>query len=188
MTGQDAEAKQEIQALAADGFAALPRDSLYLASLAVLAEATVKVQAVGLARPILDELEPYATRNLVQGVPVGWGAAAWHIARLQWLLGRPREASASAALAARLHREWGAGGLGDPLAAFGRPTAAGPLSQRESEVIRLLAGGLENSEIAVSLGVSVHTVERHVANIFVKIGIRNRAEATAWAHRHGMAD
>jgi DNA-binding NarL/FixJ family response regulator len=33
----------------------------------------------------------------------------------------------------------------------------------------------------------VHTIERHVANIFVKTGVRNRAGATAWAHRRGLA-
>ncbi len=54
-------------------------------------------------------------------------------------------------------------------------------------MIALLAAGRENAEIATALGVSVHTVERHVANIFVKIGVRNRAEATAWAHRRGLA-
>ena len=61
------------------------------------------------------------------------------------------------------------------------------MSQRESEVIGLLAAGRENAEIAAVLGVSVHTVERHVANIFIKIAVRNRAEATAWAHRRGLA-
>jgi tetratricopeptide (TPR) repeat protein len=86
--GRSAEAAREIETVAADGFAALPRDSLYLASLAILGEAAVTCGAADLARPILDELLPYASRNLIQGVPVGWGAAAWHIARLQWLVGR----------------------------------------------------------------------------------------------------
>ena len=185
--GQRAEASGEIEALMADGFAALPRDSLYLASLAILAEAAVTTRARQAARPILAELTPYATRNLIQGVPVGWGAAAWHIARLHWLLGRRGDAARSAALAQRLHREWGAGGLGDPLAGLGLRTPAAPLSERESEVMRLLAAGRENAEMAAVLGVSVHTIERHVANIFLKIGVRNRAEATAWAHRRGLA-
>ena len=50
----------------------------------------------------------------------------------------------------------------------------------------LLASGRANSEIADALVVSVHTIERHVANIFVKVGVRNRAGATAWAHRRGL--
>ena len=185
--GRRADAVAEIEALADGNFAALPRDSLFLASLAILAEATVTCRATDAAKEILAELTPYAARNLIQGVPVGWGAAAWYIARLQWLLGRHAEATSSAATAQRLHRQWGAAGLGDPLAGLRRNAAAAPLSQRETEVITLLSSGRENSEIAAVLGVSVHTVERHVANIFVKIGIRNRTEATAWAHRRGLA-
>jgi len=185
--GQHADATDEIEALAADGFAALPRDSLYLASLAILAEAAVTCQAADLARLILAALTPYRSRNLIQGVPVGWGAADWYIARLQWLTGRHGDASRSAATARRLHRRWGAEGLGDPLASLGRDPASAPLSRRESEVIGLLASGRENAEMAAALGVSVHTIERHVANIFLKIGVRNRAEATAWAHRRGIA-
>ena len=185
--GRRADAAAEIEALANDGFAALPRDSLYLASLAILAEAAVICRVTDAAKKILAELTPYAARNLIQGVPVGWGAAAWYIARLQWLLGRQAEATRSAAKAQRLHRQWGAAGLGDPLAGLRRNAAAAPLSQRETEVITLLSSGRENSEIAAVLGVSVHTVERHVANVFVKIGVRNRAEATAWAHRRGLA-
>jgi DNA-binding CsgD family transcriptional regulator len=184
--GRCAAATAGIEALAAGGFAGLPRDSLYLASLAILAEAAVTCRATGGARSVLDELAPYASRNLIQGVPVGWGAAAWYIARLQWLLGRHGDAAKSADLARRLHLKWGAAGLGDPLEGLGRDPAAGPLSQREAEVIRLLAAGRENAEIAAALTVSVHTIERHVANIFIKIGVRNRAEATAWAHRHRL--
>ena len=185
--GRTAEAAQDIEALVAGDFAALPRDSLYLASLAILGEAAVTCQAADLAGPILGQLLPYASRNLIQGVPVGWGAAAWHIARLQWLLGQRNDAARFAATAQRLHRRWGARGLGHPLADLGRPTTALPLSGREQEVLALLAAGHANSEIAAALGVSVHTIERHVANVFAKLGVRNRAEATAWAYRHGLA-
>jgi len=184
--GRTAEATREIDELAADGFAALPRDSLYLASLAILGEAAVRCRAADLARPILDELLPYAPRNLIQGVPVGWGAAAWHIARLQWLLGRRADAARFAATAQRLHRQWGAGGLGHPLANLGQQATTIPLSRRESEVLTLLACGHGNSEIAAALEVSVHTVERHVANLFAKLNVTNRAGATAWAYRRGL--
>ena len=184
--GRRGDAIAEVRALAADEFAALPRDSLYLASLAILAEAAVACRAADVAGPILGQLAPYAARNLIQGVPVGWGAAAWYLARLQWLLGRPEEARQSAATAERLHRQWGVAGFGDPLTGLAGASAAVPLSPRESEVLALLAAGRANAEIAAALGVSVHTVERHVANIFVKAGLRNRAEATAWAHRRGM--
>jgi DNA-binding NarL/FixJ family response regulator len=119
-------------------------------------------------------------------VPAGWGAAAWHIARLQWLLGRHGDAARSAATAQRLHRMWGAGGLGHPLADLSRQAGKTPLSQRELEVLTLLACGRGNSEIAAALGVSVHTIERHVANVFAKLSVTNRAAATAWAYRRGL--
>jgi DNA-binding NarL/FixJ family response regulator len=119
-------------------------------------------------------------------VPNGWEAGAWHIARLQWLLGRRSDAARSAATAQRLHRQWGAGGLGHPLAGLGHQAAEVPLSRRELEVLTLLACGQANSEIAAALGVSVHTVERHVANVFAKLSVRNRAGATAWAYRRGL--
>jgi DNA-binding CsgD family transcriptional regulator len=186
--GRTPDAVHEIGALVADDFAVLPRDSLYLASLAILGEAAVACRAADQARPILGKLAPYAARNLIQGVPVGWGAAAWYIARLEWLLGRRGDAARSAATAQRLHRQWGAAGLGHPLADLGQGTTAVALSDREAQVLSLLASGQANSEIAAALGVSVHTVERHVANIFAKISVRNRAEATAWALRRGLAD
>lgn len=63
----------------------------------------------------------------------------------------------------------------------------GALSRRELDVLRLLAAGETNSQIARRLGVSLHTVERHVANLYRKIGARGRADATAYAVRSGLA-
>ena len=162
----------------------MQRDSLFLASAAILGQAVIACRRPELAPPIIAALEPYATRNLIQGVPVGWGAAAWHLAQLHHLLGHEEAAARDANVAADLHERWGADGYGDAL-----PSAAvtdRPLSPREAEVIMLMASGQANKEIASTLHVSVHTVERHVANIFVKIGVRNRSEATAWALRRGM--
>ena len=61
------------------------------------------------------------------------------------------------------------------------------LSSRELEVLRLLAGGESNAQIARRLRLSPHTVERHVTNIYRKINARGRADATAYALRHGLA-
>jgi DNA-binding CsgD family transcriptional regulator len=61
------------------------------------------------------------------------------------------------------------------------------LSPRETEVIRLLAAGESNGQIAGRLGLSINTVERHVSNLYRKIDARGRAEATAWAIRNGVA-
>ena len=64
---------------------------------------------------------------------------------------------------------------------------SGSLSPREIEVLRLLANGETNGQIAARLGISINTVERHVGNIYRKIDARGRADATAWAIRNGIA-
>jgi DNA-binding CsgD family transcriptional regulator len=61
-----------------------------------------------------------------------------------------------------------------------------PLSQREAEVLRLVAVGKSNREIAAALFISLNTVATHVRNILTKIGAANRAEAAAYAVRHGV--
>lgn len=61
------------------------------------------------------------------------------------------------------------------------------LTGREIEVLRLIAEGRTNQEIADALYISVRTVERHVTNIYNKTGIGNRAEATAYAFRQNFA-
>jgi pimeloyl-ACP methyl ester carboxylesterase/DNA-binding CsgD family transcriptional regulator len=63
---------------------------------------------------------------------------------------------------------------------------SGPLSTRETEVLRLVAEGLSDAEIAGRLFVSQHTVHRHVANIRTKLGQPSRAAAAAYAARRGL--
>jgi DNA-binding NarL/FixJ family response regulator len=60
------------------------------------------------------------------------------------------------------------------------------LTPREIEILRAVAAGQSNREIASTLVLSVHTIERHIANIYRKIGVRNRAEATAFALRERL--
>ena len=73
------------------------------------------------------------------------------------------------------------------LARLGAPTTAGHgLSRRELEVLRLVAAGKTNREIAASLVISEHTVARHVQNIFAKLGLSSRAAATAFAFEHEL--
>jgi pimeloyl-ACP methyl ester carboxylesterase/DNA-binding CsgD family transcriptional regulator len=64
--------------------------------------------------------------------------------------------------------------------------AAVPLTEREHQVLRLLANGRTGKEIAGELAVSVPTAQRHIANIYAKIGARGRVEAAAYAFEHGM--
>ena len=69
-------------------------------------------------------------------------------------------------------------------AATGRPAV--PLSRREREVAALLARGLANRQIADELTISVATVERHVANLFNKLGYRSRVQVAAWVIEQGL--
>jgi non-specific serine/threonine protein kinase len=89
---------------------------------------------------------------------------------------KPLEESLADALALQIAPPAPAGG--DPLAG---------LTPAEVEVLRRLAGGRTTKEIAAELVVAVSTVERHITHLYGKLGVRNRAEATAVALRHGLA-
>jgi DNA-binding CsgD family transcriptional regulator len=67
------------------------------------------------------------------------------------------------------------------------PPVAGGLTAREVEVLRLVAAGKTNRAIAADLFLSERTVDRHVSNIFTKLGVSSRAAATAYAVEHDLA-
>ncbi len=67
-----------------------------------------------------------------------------------------------------------------------RPPLPGGLSAREAEVLRHLAGGAKNRQIAEALGISERTVDRHVGNIYTKLDVSSRAAATSFAHEHHL--
>ena len=68
------------------------------------------------------------------------------------------------------------------------PADTGDLTPREAEVLRLIAAGQSNREIARTLFVSEATVKTHVNRIFAKTGSRDRVQATRYAYAHGYAD
>jgi DNA-binding CsgD family transcriptional regulator len=74
----------------------------------------------------------------------------------------------------------------ETLGAVGHRTSANSLSQRELEILKRLANGDSDREIAASLFISAETVATHVKNIRRKLGVRSRTAAAAWAIRHAL--
>jgi DNA-binding CsgD family transcriptional regulator/tetratricopeptide (TPR) repeat protein len=95
-------------------------------------------------------------------------------------LGRDRSAPADAVTRVTAAGPEGGATAADELARFG-------LTEREREVLRLLAAGRSNPEIAQALFISAKTASVHVSNILAKLGVSGRVEAAAVAHRLGMA-
>jgi LuxR family maltose regulon positive regulatory protein len=120
--------------------------------------------------------------DLLEGSGAGYEAACarLELAAALRLAGRDEVASRTESRARQALAELGAPAGEQPV---------GALSPRETEVLRLVACGLSNNDIAHQLVLSVRTVERHVANVYAKIGASGRtarAIATAWAHSHGV--
>lgn len=63
-----------------------------------------------------------------------------------------------------------------------------PLTRREIEVLKLLAEGLFNKEIAYTLNISEKTVKNHVSNIFKKINVSDRTQAAVYAIKNNLVD
>jgi DNA-binding CsgD family transcriptional regulator len=232
------EAKAELDALAADGFAAVPRDGLWVPSLAYLADVTAFLGDAEHAATIYPLLAPYDGRNIIAPPNVAcYGAASrflgmlaatmrrWADAErhfeaalemngrqraLPWLAhtryqyaamllerGRPEDRDRAAVLveeALATSRELGMQALAERAASLQQKATSEPpksdypagLSRREVEVLRLVAAGKGNREIAERLFVSPNTVANHVRSILTKTNTANRTEAAAFAMRHSM--
>lgn len=119
----------------------------------------------------------------------------YEVATVRTLLGQAlresgdvRAASECFTAAAALFDEIGAHLDAQLLLADRRPELPSGLTRREVEVLRLVAAGKTNGEIAAALCLSIKTVARHVSNIFTKIGVTSRAAATAFAFEHGLTE
>jgi DNA-binding CsgD family transcriptional regulator/tetratricopeptide (TPR) repeat protein len=163
----------------------------------------------------LARAEAEWTRVEGRSDPAGWAAAAdafgygylYEEARCRWRLaeallgdGRRLEAAEAARAAHEIAERLGAGPLLAELEALGRrgrldlgveppgqPGAAAPgLTPRELEVLRLVAAGRSNGQIAEALFISRKTASVHVSNILAKLGVHTRTEAAAEAHRLGL--
>jgi DNA-binding CsgD family transcriptional regulator len=90
-----------------------------------------------------------------------------------------RETFARLGAVTDLARIEGPSGLGSAVDSHG-------LTNRELEVLSMLCAGKTNREIAADLVLSVRTVDRHVSNLYAKLGVSSRAAATTYAHEHGL--
>jgi LuxR family maltose regulon positive regulatory protein len=131
--------------------------------------------------------------QLLGGAGLPFEAARARVALAQTLreLGREDAALRELERARERFAELGAAAEERRVAALsaGRPGGERPvLSAREAEVLRLLAEGLSNKQIAARLTLSEHTVHRHVANILVKLRLSSRTAAAAYAVKYGLAE
>ncbi len=125
------------------------------------------------------------------GAPYESARARLELARCLEACGRTADATAEAQAARAAFERLGAGHGLDLVTRFLGANEAGAapetdLTARELEVLRLLADGLSNRQIASQLVISEHTVHRHVTNLYRKLNVSSRAAATAYAHRHAL--
>ena len=62
------------------------------------------------------------------------------------------------------------------------------LTERQLEVLRKLASGLTNEQIAAQLMITLATAKRHIANVYSRLGVNNRVQATNYCYEHGLMD
>lgn len=201
--GRQTEARSTLERYARDGFAGIPADLFWLANIALLSEVCACLGDADRAAALYGLLLPYAHLNVMCGRAACFGPVTRYLGLLAGCLGRWADASRHfedalaagarmgarpllartqldfAAMLRRAHHDTGE--LARP-----RTPCGDRLTEREVMVLRLLADGQSNPEIAAALAISVKTVERHTVNIYAKIGARNRVDATAYALRHGL--
>jgi LuxR family transcriptional regulator, maltose regulon positive regulatory protein len=157
--------------------AACPNAPLRAAALLAAGRVAVAAAEAATACPLLEDASDLFG---AAGARYDAALARLELASVLRVLGRDGPAARAEARARKALEELGARA----------PDArVGGLSVRETEVLRLVARGLGNADIARELVLSVRTVERHVANVYLKIGASGRtarAVATAWAHAHGI--
>jgi ATP/maltotriose-dependent transcriptional regulator MalT len=164
---------------------ARPRGFPLLTAMAAYARGSVML-AEGDARGALPELRAACEAWRRLEMPYEAARARAQIAHACAALG-DRDASTRELDAARVQLEQlGARPDLERLDAEAAERRSVPLTDRECEVLRLVATGRTNREIAADLFVSEHTVGRHLQNIFKKIDVSSRAAATAYAYEHDL--
>jgi ATP/maltotriose-dependent transcriptional regulator MalT len=120
------------------------------------------------------------------GSPYETARARVMIGRAMRNLGDEDSAVTEFAVARRAFVDLGAAPAVQEIDRLLRRALPGGLTEREAEVLRLVAAGRSNHDIASVLVLSPKTVERHLSNIFVKLEVSSRTAAAAYAHEHGL--
>lgn len=163
------------------------RVALYLTQQAAMAHLDRSADADASARRAMDLIDLQARRF----EDIGW--------RTEYLRNEPHAVAAQALAGAWVAREDVPRSVHAPDAALALESAgasangstdatnaASPLTARETDVVRLVASGSSNRDIADALFISEKTVARHLTNIFGKLAVESRTQAAAWAFRHGV--
>lgn len=144
---------------------------------------------------LLAEGDVLSALRTLRGAAAAWRElnAPYETARVRVLiglacgaLGDPETSALELDGARKVFQQLGAGPDIERLDALSARPHNGGLTAREAEVLRLLASGKTNREIARNLGLSEKTVARHVSNIFAKTGVPSRAAATAYAYENHL--
>jgi DNA-binding NarL/FixJ family response regulator len=156
-----------------------------LQAMAKYAAATVNLAAGATEDALSDAREASRLWSEV-GSPYESARARVLVARALRELGDEDSANTEFAVARQIFAEVGAAPATHELDRFLGRTRPGGLTEREVEVLRLVAAGRSNHEIAGVLVLSQKTVERHLSNIFTKLDVPSRTAAAAYAHEHGL--
>jgi len=179
---------------AAEAFADLDRAGALLGTPYLLGRVRLAAARLALVRGYHEEArrasEDAIDRLTESAAPYDTAVARLALARALHALRRPESAAAEARAAREALAALGAARELEEadalLAAEHRADPLGELSRREVEILRLVAAGLGDAEIAERLVLSPHTVHRHVANVRVKLRLPSRTAAVAYAARAGL--
>ena len=172
------------------------QESTYLGVLCVLTAAAVEVGDTDLVTELVDLLTPWAEHVAVD-TNAWWceGPVALRLAQAHLTLGDHAEArrylDVATPVAAALNDVHSLDRCGD-LAAQLRPSTSAAeaegLTPRELDVLRLIAGGATNPQIATQLAYSLSTIRTDTVSIYKKLGVGGRTEAVSYAVREGLVD